>query len=144
MTRRIVALFPDGSELVLAKPPTWAEMQKIVGGPVERVTVLDHLEGERGVYTSMFVHESGLLDGLPRNPKATEAYQRNARRFFPQAENPFRAIDEAWRARLPNPFRAVDMTPEHAIAAGYKDDPWIAGPAILFEGWTCQEVDAAL
>lgn len=144
MTRRIVVLHPDGRETVLGAVPSMARIEAIIGGPAERVTVLDHLEGERGVYTTMFVHESGLLDRLPRNPKATEAYQRNARTFFAGAENPFRAIDEAWLARLPNPSRAVDVTPEHAIAAGYKDDPWIAGTAVLFEGWTREEVDAAL
>jgi hypothetical protein len=140
--KRIVVLNTDGTERELASVPSLKEMQAILGGWIEHVRVLDHIEGTRGVYTSMFVNETGLIDGLPRNPKATEAYQRNVRMAFPDAENPFRAADEDNRKRFPN-CEIIDATPKDAIENGYRDDPWISGPAILFEGWTCEEVEAA-
>lgn len=144
MPKRIVVLNVDGSERELSAPPGLIEMQGIVGGYVEHVRVLDHVAPEgHFIYTSMFVNEESLLNDLPRNAKATEWYQRNVRTAFPEAKNPFRAADEANRRRFPNATH-FDITPPGALAAGYKDDPWIAGPAVLFEGWTVEEVDDAV
>lgn len=142
MTKRIVVLNVDGSERVLDAVPKLAEMQAIVEGFIEHVTVLDRIEPDGAfVYTSMFVNENGLLDNLPRNAKATEIYQRNLRAAYPDAANPFQAAQaefveavEAIGATL------IDARPE---VPGYEDDPYICGPALLFEGYTTDEVNAA-
>src|SRR5579872_5689279 len=109
MTKRIVILGTDGSETEIPTVPDLKALQTIVGGYIEHVRVLDHIEpGGAGVYTSMFVNEEGLLDDLPRNEKATAIYQRNVRAAFPEAENPFRAADEHWRLSLPAGVRIFD------------------------------------
>jgi hypothetical protein len=144
MSRRIVALFPDGREQDLASLPSLKRLQEIVGGWVESVTILDRIVDGRPVYTLMFVNEHGLLKRLPRNEKATVAYQRNVRWRYAGAENPFRRAQEDFRRQLPAGAFIHDATPDHAREAGYRDDPWIAGPAVLFEGWTIAEVDAAM
>lgn len=79
---------------------------------------------------------------LPRNEKATVIYQRNVREQFKGHANPFRAASARMRARAMGAF-VQDVTPTDAVALGYKDDPWICGPAIYFEGWTCEEVAEA-
>jgi len=146
--KRILVLQPDGTERELSAAPTLREMRAIVGGTVDHVRVLDRLEpgpaGLAGVYTSMFVNDTGLSDGLPRNAKATEIYQRNIRAQFADHAQPFRAAREEMLARYATMGATfIDATPPDVAAAGYHDDPWIAGPAIFFEGWTCEEVDAA-
>lgn len=42
----------------------------------------------KGKYTSMFVAETGRLDNLPMNRKATEIYQNNIRVHAPNEYNP--------------------------------------------------------
>jgi hypothetical protein len=118
-------------------------MQAIVGGLIEHVRVLDRIENGRFVYTSMFVSDTGLIDGLPRNQKASEVYQRNIRAAYPQSENPFREAHENWKASIPDDFTLIDGRPEEAKTDEYTDSPWICGPAILFDGYTCEEADEA-
>lgn len=141
MPKRIVVISPDGSESELDAVPGLAEMQRLVGGDIEHVRVLDRIEprGAR-IYTSMFVNETGLIDGLPRNERATAVYQRNVRTAYPGVAHPFRKASEEWLRELRGAV-VVDATPD---VPGYADDPWISGTAILFEGWTCEEVDAAM
>src|ERR1039457_5843092 len=98
--KRIVVLNTDGAERELTSVPTLEEIPQIVAGYYERVRVLDHIKGTRGVYTSMFVNDNGLITGMPRNEKATAVYQRNVRMAFPSAANPFRAAEEANRNRF--------------------------------------------
>ncbi len=86
----------------------------------------------------MFVNGPGLLDGLPRNENATEVYQRNVRAQYPDAENPFMAAKKAFEEKIKGAV-IINATPENAL--GYEKDTWIAGDAILFDGYTCDEVD---
>ncbi len=144
MSKRIRVLNVDGTERELAAVPDYLEMQKILGGDREMVRVLDRITpGGEFVYTALFVNETGLLEGLPRNEAATVIYQRNIREQF-EGPNPFHQANAAYLSRFGKPDFDHDLTPESAKAAGYKDDPWIAGPAIYFEGYTVDEVDAAL
>lgn len=143
-TKRIVVLHVDGTETVLPTPPTWSEMQALVDGYVKHVRVLEI--DEEGMkyfayrYTAMFVNEEGLLRDLPRNARATEAYQRNVRTQYPHSAQPFREA----RANFEDAVRAQGyaVIEQAEPAPGYLDDPWIAGEAVLFEGWTCEEVHA--
>jgi hypothetical protein len=114
-------------------------MQALVGGYIEQVTVLDRVDEGRPIYTLMYVNEDGLNDNMPRNQKATEIYQRNARWQHPEAENPFLAMEgtmRQWAEAMGANF--FNMQPPE-----YAEDPWIAGPAIVFEGWDCAEVNQA-
>lgn len=142
MTKRIVILNVDGTETELASYPTLKEMQAIVGGYIEHVRVMDRLDNNgRIVLTSMFANEEGLIHGLPRNPKATEAYQRLSRHQFPDAENPF--IEAGDRMREDAKRRGWNYIEGPEVVPGYNADPYIAGPVILFEGWTVEEVQRA-
>lgn len=137
--KRIVLLSPNGSEHMLTKPPTFDEMRMLLDGLPERVAVMDRLrDHEIIVYTAMFVNKDGLRLDLPRNPRATEIYQRNVRHQFRDFPDPFHQANEVWRRR--HGLEVVD-TPKHALERGYKKDPWIAGPAIYFEGWVLEDVD---
>ena len=64
----------DGSEVPIEfdGEPTLKEMQDIVGGMIEFVSV----RNECGDPTHMIVNEEGLLIGLHFNYKATEHYHR--------------------------------------------------------------------
>src|SRR5579871_670214 len=140
--KQIQVIRANGDIEVLSGPPTLAEMQNIVGGYIEHVRVLGEINREGDfIYTSMYVNETGLLDGLPRNEKATEIYQRNIRAQFPDAENPCRAADAAYRKHVGN-AKIIDIRPVKSDE--YDDDPWIVGDAIYFKGYTCEEADAAL
>jgi hypothetical protein len=141
--KRILVIEANGDERVLASAPTLKEMQKIVGGLIEHVKVLDRIENGRFIYTSMFVSDTGLIDGLPRNQKATEVYQRNVRAAYPNSTNPFREAHEKWKASLPTNVTVIDGRPEEAKSDEYRNSPWICGPAILFDGYTCEEADEA-
>lgn len=144
MTRRVIFIDIGGGVTDLCKVPSSADLERIIGGHPEMVRVLDRIEAGRFIYTAMFVHETGLKDGMPRNQTATEIYQRNVRAAYPDAPNPFQAATEAWKSRMPVDAVHIDGTPEIAKAAGYADDPWIAGGVVFFEGWTIEEVDEAL
>lgn len=70
-------LTPDGTGKVsvevrsVEKQPTLEELQKIVGGWIERVEVLF-----KGQERDMIINEEGLIKRLPFNPAATE-YRTN-------------------------------------------------------------------
>lgn len=143
MTKEILILRASGDITELDHAPTLAEMQEIVGGYVEHVRVLDRIEEGRFVYTSMFINECGLIDGLPRNPNATEAYQRNVRAQFAGEVEPFKAADEQFRNEVKEGgFALIEALP--GPEEYDPNDPHIAGDAILFQGYTCQEVDDLL
>src|SRR3954454_17749208 len=101
MSKQIVVIKANGETYNLEKSPSLKQMQEIVGGHVEHVRVLDRIEKNgRLVHTSMYVNETGMLDGLPRNQTATEIYQRNVRAQFPGAENPFQAASKAFEEQM--------------------------------------------
>lgn len=138
--KRIVVLNVDGTETVLEKNPDLKEMQAIVGGYIEHCQVMDRLDDDGNiVMTSMFVNEEGLLDELPKNEKATEIYQRNIRHQFP-GPDPFKRANAAMRQAYGSTL--IEVPPPPSAGANYRDDPWIAGPAIFYEGYTCNEVNA--
>jgi Domain of unknown function (DUF3846) len=139
MTKRIVIIEHDSSVRYLDTRPTLAEMQAIVGGDIEQVLVLDRIEDGHPIYTSMYVNEEGLINDLPRNARATEIYQRNARFQHPDAANPFVAMQQA----MIEACARMNVTVIHQRPQAYRDDPYICGPAIYFQGWTCEDVDAA-
>lgn len=121
--------------------PTLEEMQGLVGGHVEHVRCLDRIEEGRLIYSSMYVNDSGLIDGLRRNEMATHIYQRNIREQFP-GENPFKQAKEAMsKQAAANGIAIIDATPKDLSEAGYEYDPFIAGDAIYFAGYTVEEVN---
>ncbi len=142
--KRIIVMKADGTITELAKAPTLAEMQKIVGGYVEHVAVMDRVDDDTGeiITTSMFVNEEGLLTGLPRNDGATRVYQRLTRHQFPDAANPFRAAKDEMRKR--NDRMGWTTIEGTEPIDGYNDDPWIAGDAILFGGYTIKQAEKAI
>ena len=146
MKQEIQIIRADGSIAKMKKTPTLKEMQEIVGGLVEHVRVLDHIDDTgRLVYTSMFVNEEGLLKHLPRNEKATEIYQRNTKAQFPYSDNPFKDARQAYRKHVEaRGFTYIDGTPKDVKDEGYQDSPWIAGDAIFFSGYTVEEADEAI
>lgn len=139
--KRIVVIQPDGSETELDRMPNLKEMQKIVGGMIEHVSVMDRRdEGGNIVYTSMYINEEGLLEGLERNPKATEIYQRNIRAAYPDSPNPFKDAEDEFRKKAEaGGFAFIDARPDEFDP----HDPHIVGPAIYFEGYTLDEVNDA-
>lgn len=80
MVTEFTLMRPDGTAengtADLAEQPGYATLKALLdpllGGDLEHVSVLH--DGER---RDMFVHETGALDGLPRNEAATRIY-RNA------------------------------------------------------------------
>lgn len=77
MSKCIEIIKATGETTVMQGAPTLEKLQQAVGGWVEHVRVLDRIEVGIFIYTSMYVHEEGRLNGLPVNPKATEIYHRN-------------------------------------------------------------------
>jgi hypothetical protein len=68
---------PDNRKALLAD--LHALLDPLVGGYFEHVRVFSDFEGgTKYRYLDMFVHETGVLDGLPRNEAATVIYRRNA------------------------------------------------------------------
>jgi hypothetical protein len=139
--KRILLIAPNGAVVELPACPSRGHMQRAVAGDIEYVNVLDRVEKGEPIYTFMVVNEIGLLLDLPRNEKATEIFQRNVRAAFPASATPFADAHKAWLARHPPDSVITDLTPKHALERGYKDDPWIAGPAIYFEGHSVAECD---
>lgn len=132
--KRIVVLPPEGPERVLEAVPTLQEMQAIVGGYIEHVRVLrEDLPGY--VYTSMIVNEDGLRLGLPRNERATAIYLANVRRQYPGEANP----DRAARVRM---RKAYEARGAKVFVLGPDAEPQIVGPAIWFDGYTVDQVNA--
>lgn len=135
--KRIVALHPDGLQITLTDVPDRKTMERLVGGNVEYVTVLDRIEAGRPIYSWLVINADGRSRHLPRNQDATVIYQRNARWQYPEETNPFQAMREAQRPYWERiGARIIDMTePED------ESDPYIAGPAIYFQGYTIEEID---
>ncbi len=140
MNQQIKVLKANGTYYILNRIPTLEEMQKIVGGYIEHVRVLDRIEGGRFIYTSLYVNEEGLLNDLPRNKAATEIYQRNARAQHPSASQPFKKMEEEFTKQ----FEGANIIKAPEPVPGYSNDPYVAGDAIFFEGYTCEEADLAL
>lgn len=140
--KRLVVIEPDGTERLLegAGPkglPEYGTLREILGGPVELVRVL-RADLPGFAYTYMAVHEEGLLEGLPRNQKATDLYLAANRRAHPDAENPRAEAEKEMEARAKEDgFKIVDNpnTPP-----GYDEDPYIAGTVVWFDGWTVEEL----
>lgn len=144
MEKQIQVIKANGDITVLPSAPSVEQMEKLVGGDIEHVKVLDRIDDDGNfVYTSMYVNETGLHDGLPRNPKATEIYQRNIRAQYPDSKTPFSDANDALPSLLGN-VEVIDNTPKEAQAAGYDNDPWIAGDAVYFKGYTCREAERAM
>jgi hypothetical protein len=138
--KKILALAPEGAVTVLPSAPTWTQMQALVGGLVEPVRVLDRIEDGRPVYTFLYVNEDGINLGLPRNDAATQVYQRNVRAAYGHHPNPFLAArDHARQLAALRGATVTDLAPDQEA---YAADPWIAGVAVYFEGWSCDEVTA--
>lgn len=137
--KQIKLLKTDGEVEILAKPPSWKELKTLVGGWVEQVRVLDRIESGRPVLTLMFVNEEGLVLGLPRNQAATVLYQALTRYNFPTVSDP---LDEAKRIyKLQCEKAGMQVIDTTSDLPGYASDPYIAGPAVYFEGWTEEEVE---
>jgi hypothetical protein len=71
-------------------PALRQQVEAIVGDPMERVNVFADFNGGREFrYLDMFVNESGHLQGMQRNERATEIYRNNVmvhERVAPPAE----------------------------------------------------------
>lgn len=117
--KQIQVIKTDGTVEVLDKCPNLEGMQKIVGGYIEHVRVLDRIEKRDGqdffVYTSMFVNDEGMIANLPTNAKATEVYLRNAR-------------EQIKRGSPSAAFSNLNNVNIH-------------GNVLLFSGYTCYEVN---
>jgi hypothetical protein len=142
MAKKILIINADCTETELDHLPLHDEIRMIIGGMMDAVCVVDRVEDGRPIYTYMFVHDQGLLIGLPRNARATELYQRNTRLRYPGHPSPFRAALEDWKASQKG-NDVIDLTSRQAKDAGYEDDPWIAGTVIYWYGYTREEVDEA-
>jgi hypothetical protein len=139
MAQRIVIIHPDGREELWTQTalPNLAEMQKIVGGYIELVRVLRQDIEDRNEYTNIIVNDEGLLNGLPRNQRATDLYLANVRRQFPDHPEPWQAAADEDRKKWESAGAAyIDFTPE----AYRGKEPVIAGTVIWFSGYTCDEL----
>ncbi len=139
--KRVILFRTDGSEIALPMVPTLDDMQRMIGGYVERVRCLDRFENGRPVFSSMFVHETGLIDGMPRNQKATVIYQRNIKAAFPNDPEPFLTAHAAFLSDAEKLGVTVIAGEGPGSSEEYIRDPYICGPAIWFEGYTCEEAD---
>jgi hypothetical protein len=141
--KRVVIIKANGDTEAFTSEPTFEQIQKACGGHVEHVRVLDRIENGRFIYTSMYVNDSGLIDGLDRNKMATQIYQRNVRAAFPNSATPF-ADSEADMKRTAEEL-GLDIIDARPHYTDYNpNDPHIAGDVVLFEGYTCEEADYAI
>jgi len=141
----VFAIMPDDTTSAkVIKPPTFQEMKRFIDGFVERVKVLDYVDNNgKFHYTYMFVDEEGLLKDLPKNAIATKIYQRNIRYQYPNEKDPFCKADEDFHKELrQRGFTVIDRTV--GLPNYTKSNPSIAGRAIYFQGYTCDEVDELL
>jgi hypothetical protein len=67
----IYIVYPDGTEEVRRTPITFEQIQKLVGGYVEVVTVRD----DDGEVIQGCCNEDGRAMGQPHNPKATARFR---------------------------------------------------------------------
>lgn len=123
--KRIVILETDDTEIDLPRAklmdnglPSAEQMKGIIGGPMEFVRVLrQDLPGF--VYTYMVVDEMGHMRSAelrPLNKKATRLYRANTLRQVEEGHLPSKDADSL---------------------------PTIVGRVIWFDGWTCDELQAA-
>lgn len=87
MIYRYVVMRPEemneGGSVIWPQEPSLGDLrlliEPIVGGDLEHVTVLADFKGGLAFKPAdMFVHERGLIVGLPRNANATDIYRRNS------------------------------------------------------------------
>ena len=120
--------------------PDLNQMQRVVKGNIELVRVLreDILdETGRWAYTYMICNETGLLTGLPRNEKATQLYQANIRRQYPDSADPFAEADKAFSKKWESlGATVIDGNPPSMD----RSDPPVTGDVLLFDGYTCEEL----
>ncbi len=85
MSLQIRIIQADGREgLINVSKISSDALRTIVGGWLEFVSVLDE---ESGRPYSMVVNETGVIDKLPRNQKATDIYLAYSRRRFPNKDH---------------------------------------------------------
>ena len=127
------------STTILEEIPALDVMQAIVGGHIEHVRVLRQDIDHRYEFTYMIVNEEGVLRDLERNSRATDLYLAYVRRRFPEASEPWREAQKEAEKRWSKLGVAVyaDITP----AQHQGKEPFIAGTAIHFAGYTCDELD---
>lgn len=81
----------------------------------------------------MFVNESGLADGMPRNNRATEIYRAATRKLFPHAADPFEEAQREFVERLRSTagvsFARVDLGRKYWA----DDGPYIAGDVVVLD-----------
>lgn len=135
--KRIVVLKADGTERELTQFPSMAMLHLSVGGSIEHVRVVDRVMNGQPIYTSMYVNEEGLIDGKPRNEKATELYQRAVHLQYPNEANPFKTARDDYMKTMPEGMVVISTTDD-----AYDNDPYICGDVVYFEGWTEQEVES--
>jgi len=100
-------------------------LRTIVGGWLEFVSVLDEATNRP---FSMIVNETGVVDKLPRNQKATDIYLAYSRRRFPGHSNPAKAMAEEHKRSAKERFGA-DLV--YIEFEGHSSDPYIAGDVVL-------------
>lgn len=138
MSKCTIILHPDGTQTTRLPGDVvlpYDEMKSIVGGPIELVRVLrEDLPGY--VFTYMVCNETGYLDKLPRNQKATDLYLANVRRQFPDSPNPMQEARAAYRRQMEaRGATVIDAVPDYDHS-----DPHVCGTVIWFKGWTCDEL----
>ena len=122
---------PDGSEFekeVGPEGPNWQEMRQFFGDYVEHVSVL--YQGKR---CSMFVAESGMINQLPINDKATDIYWANMRAQGCEPTDP-ESLDKFERNAVERMAAAFghDGAEVNVIKLGAQTGPSrIHGPAVV-------------
>jgi Domain of unknown function (DUF3846) len=136
MSKNIIVMCTDHTEAYLTTMPSLQQMQQYVGGFIEliRVLPLDAPEVSTKLLTYMVVNEEGRLLNLPRNEEATKIYHNLTLKQFSGAKNPFARAREEFLAMLP---KGVEI-----LSTYDGSEPFIAGTAIYFQGYTCAELDA--
>jgi hypothetical protein len=135
MEKSVVYLFADGSEVHFKKVPSFEKMRGWLGGYVELVRVLpmDAPEPLEKYLTYLAVDEEGRIKDLLKNDQATEIYHNLTKKQFPGVENPIRKARETFVASMPKGI--------FVVSSFYEEDPYIAGDAIYFQGYTCKELE---
>jgi hypothetical protein len=145
VTRAVLLIPPTGTTRELEKDeldengiPSLEKMQECVGGYIEIVSVVrPDLPGL--TLTRMVVNEEGFIKNLPRNPRASTLYAEISRRQFPNSAEPWKDAERAWRASLPKGVLVINAVPPNLRDL----PPTIFGTALLFAGWTLEELAEA-
>lgn len=137
MPKRVVIMMVDGTTVTLKKIPSFDKMREFVGGFTELVKVLplDSPSVAPQCLTYMVVDEEGRIKGKARNELATEIYLNLTRKQFPGVDNPFKKAKEEFLKDFPKGIILVGNF------WGEEEEPFIAGDAIYFEGYTTRELD---